>query len=102
QAARPQTGPVQALPAQIAIDHAQGGKPTALLPPMAIEDLDRDIRMLGDLFEQPTGAGLVQHPALSLIGAASRQEGVEAALLVGVPPILQGAHGVVVSVLVSP
>ena len=58
--------------------------------------------MQGDLLERPGGSGRVEHAVLALVRTGRWLQGLEASLLEGVPPVLQGAHGVVIAVFIRP
>src|SRR4030095_6477698 len=58
--------------------------------------------MLAHLLEHPSSSRLIQHPALTLVGARRGHQRIEAALFVPIPPILQCAHGVIVAIFIGP
>ena len=102
QPTRAQALAIQALAAQIAVQHADGGQRTLLLLPMGVEDLEGDGGVLGHLLQHPGGGRFIQHAALALIGARRRYQGGKAALFMGIPPVFDRARGIVIAVFVRP
>ena len=102
QSAGTQRGPVVTLAAQITVEDADGGQRAALLSPTRIENLQRNSGMGRDLFDHPSSGRLVQDTVFTLIAANRRHQSRKAALLVAIPPVFQGARGIVVAVFIRP
>ena len=67
-----QRGPVIAMALEMAVDRAQRRQLSALLGPMGVEDLDLDLGIAADLFDDPP-AGLVVHDlGSSAVGTPAR------------------------------
>ena len=86
----------------MSVEDTDGGQLATLALPVSIENFQRDMWILQDLFGEPSSGAGIEPAAGSLIATRQRQQRVEAALLVGVPPIFQGARFVEVALLVGP
>lgn len=88
--------------AEQTIENAQGREQTSGLGPVVIKDFEGDGGILCDLLKHPRGGGIIEDSVFTVIGTEGGLESGEAALFIGVPPVLQGADGVKVAGVIGP
>ena len=82
---------VEVVLAQESVDGGQGGELRVLLAPAAVEDFNGDGEVGLGLFEDPAGLFGGQDSGLAFVGTGLGHQRGEAALLMGVVPVFDGA-----------
>lgn len=74
----------------------------AVLDPLAVEDLEGDVRVLCDLFDDPCTGGVFENAGSTGITAGAVLEGGKPVFAIAIPPVFDGAGRVVISDVVRP